>query len=157
MNLTFLVPGKAREPFLSLGYQEYLKRINGYGKARIVFLPEERISSPQPAFIEKALDKEADRVLAQVHEKDLLVLLDIHAPMVDSRQLASRLGGLSARRSNLFFYVGSSYGMSDRLRKRADFAFSLSPLTFTHYLAFLLLLEQVYRSLKILTGEEYDK
>ncbi len=157
MNLTFLIPGKARESFLTLGYQEYLKRIQGFGKARLVFLPEERIPTPSKSLVERALEKEAERALSMIKEKDLLVLLDIHAALIDSAGLARKLGDLSSRRANVFFYVGSSYGLSDTLRKRADFSFSLSKLTFTHYLAMLLLLEQVYRSLKILSGEEYDK
>ncbi len=157
MNLTFLIPGKVRESFLSLGYQEYLKRIQGYGKARLVFLPEERISSPTKSLIEKALDKEAERALSLIKEKDILVLLDVHADTIDSAAFAKKLGDLSSKRANVFFYVGSSYGLSDKMRKRADFSFSLSPMTFTHYLAMLLLLEQVYRAMKILAGETYDK
>lgn len=156
MNFTFLIPGKAREEFLQKGYAEYLKRIQGYGKARIVYLPEERIAKESPALIQRALHKEAQRALALVKE-DALVLLDVHAKLLDSQKLAASLERLFARKGNIFFYVGSSYGLDDALRQRADLSFSLSPLTFTHYLAMLLLLEQVYRSLKILAGENYDK
>lgn len=157
MNLTFLVPGKAREDFLVSGYREYLKRLSGYAKTDLVFLPEEKTGRGNAAEIAKALDKEADRVLSRLREKDLLVLLDIHAPEIDSQGLADSLSSLSAKRSNIVFCLGSSHGLSDRLRKRADFSFSLSKMTFTHYLALLLLLEQVYRAMKMLAGETYDK
>lgn len=157
MNLTFLIPGKCREKYLQAGYDEYVKRLSGYAKTTVTFLPEERRYDNDRSSVQKALEKEADRVLSLLKEKDRVVLLDVHARPVDSKALAVRLKALQDQSASLVFVLGSSNGLSDRLRKRADFAFALSPMTFTHYLALLLLLEQVYRAMKINAGEKYDK
>jgi len=158
MTIRFMLPGKCRESFLVSGYNEYLKRISKFAKVSLVNLTEEPLNSkPSPIEIQKALDKEALRALNQVKNSDVLILLDVHASLPTSEELASEIKKLSERSGNLIFLLGSSYGLSDLLRKRADYSFSLSKMTFTHYLAMLLTLEQVYRSLKINSGETYNK
>lgn len=153
VNFVFRIPGKNREPFLKAGYDEYLKRLSRFGRCSLEFLPEER---PVPS-LEKALKKEAETQLRLLKEKDALILVDIHAPEVDSLSFSKELLRLEQTKSTFVFVFGSSGGIDDSLRKRADFAFSLSKMTFTHYMALLLVLEQVYRSCKINAGEKYDK
>ena len=153
MNLIFRIPGKNREKFLKEGYDEYLKRLSRFGRCSLEFLPEER----NDVSLSRALSREADNQLRLLKEKDALVLVDVHAPALDSQELAQKLDALMQRHSTLVFAFGSSRGIDDALRRRADLSFSLSYLTFTHYMALLLVLEQAYRSFKILSGEKYDK
>lgn len=158
MVIRFLLPGKSREKFLQSGYDEYLKRMSRYAKVSLVTLPEEPLpSNPSSEQINQALAKEAKHYLPLIKKDETLILLDVRAKEVDSNQLASKLSQLKQRSGNFVFLLGSSYGLDDSIRQKADFSFSLSQLTFTHYLALLLLMEQVYRSLKIINGETYDK
>jgi 23S rRNA (pseudouridine1915-N3)-methyltransferase len=158
MTLRFLLPGKCRETYLAAGYQEYCKRLSRFGKVSLVSLPEAPLPpNPSQALIAQALEKEAASALALLKPSDYLFLVDIHAPQVTSATFAAAIGKALSSKGNLVFLFGSSYGLSDTLRKRADVSFSLSALTFTHYEACFLTLEQVYRALKILAGETYDK
>lgn len=158
MNIRFLIPGKAREPFLLLGYKEYLKRLSRFGKCDIVYLPEEPLSKKAgDKEVKSALDKEALRRLKQIKEEDYVFLVDIRGKKLSSKEFASLIDKASSRNGNLDFVFGSSRGLSDSLRKRADCSFSLSDRTFTHYMALLLVIEQVYRAMKINSGESYDK
>lgn len=158
MNLKFLLPGKCRERFLIKGYEEYLKRLGKYAKVSLTYLPEESLnSSPSSKEIASALKKEADRALKQIKDDDYLFLVDIHGKTFSSEEFASQIEKATAKKGNLVFLFGSSYGLDDSLRKRADCSFSLSSMTFTHYMALLLTLEQVYRAFKINRGETYDK
>lgn len=158
MNLRFFLFGKAREKFYLLGYDEYLKRLSRFAKTSIVTFEEETLSfKPSEKEIKVALDKEADKVLRQIKEDEILFLVDIHAPLFSSARLAQEIQRMSERNGNFVFVIGSSYGLSDKLRNRADVSFSLSEMTFTHYMALLLSMEQVYRAMKINSGESYDK
>ena len=158
MNYRFLLPGKMKEDFLIEGSQEYLKRISKYGKVSVVPLKEESLpQNPSDGEIQKALKKEAERNLKLIKSEEKVVLFDVHGKELDSKQFASSLKELSMRSGSIVFLFGSSYGMEDSERKRADLSLSLSKLTFTHYMAFFLATEQVYRAIKINNGETYDK
>ncbi len=159
MKLQFFLIGKAKEPFLKEGYQEYLKRLSGYAKTTLVFIPEESLSeNPSSEEINKALDIEADKALNQIKDNDLLILLDLHGKEYTSEEFASLLKGeIDHGASSLVFLVGSSCGISDLLRKRAAYKVSFGKMTTTHPLALLLALEQVYRAFKINAGEKYHK
>lgn len=157
MNIRFLIPGRCREKFISDGVEEYLKRLSKYAKVSLTYLSEESISSPQISLIQKALQAEAKRALKLIKDDDVLFLCDIHGKRFDSSSFSQIIKEKSSNRGNFVFLFGSSYGLDDSLRKRADVSFTLSDFTFTHYMALLLVVEQVYRSMKILNGETYDK
>lgn len=157
MNIRFLIPGRCREKFISDGVEEYLKRLSKYAKVSLTYLSEESISSPQTSLIQKALQAEAKRALKLIKDDDVLFLCDIHGKRFDSSSFSQIFKEKSSNRGNFVFLFGSSYGLDDSLRKRADVSFTLSDFTFTHYMALLLVVEQVYRSMKILNGETYDK
>mgnify|MGYP002676579082 CR=1 FL=1 len=157
MTIRFLIFGKAREEYLKSGYREYLKRLSRYAKVSLESLKEEEIRNPDSVSIKKALSAEADRAMNQIKDGDVLCLCDIHAKKMDTDAFSSKLEELVSKNGNLVFLFGSSYGLDDRLRMRADFAFSLSDMTFTHYLALLVTMEQVYRAMKISHHEVYDK
>lgn len=158
MNIRFLIPGKCREKYIKDGQDEYLKRLSRYGKVSLFSLVEESLPSmPSDGQIQKALSLEADRILKQIKDDEYLFLVDIHAKNISTKALSEKIKSVTETKGNLVFLVGSSYGLDDRLRKRADFSFSLGEMTYTHYMAMLLVIEQVYRSMKIINGESYDK
>ncbi len=158
MNIRFLLPGKCREKYIKDGQDEYLKRLSKYGKISLVPLSEEPLPSlPTEGQIAKALSLEADRILKQIKDDEYLFLVDIHAKNISTKAFSEKIESVMKTKGNLVFLVGSSYGLDDRIRKRADFSFSLGEMTYTHYMAMLLVIEQVYRSLKIINGECYDK
>ena len=158
MTFKFLIPGKLKDRYLQEGCQEYLKRLSKYGKMTLSFLPEEPVSpSMTKSQREKALQIEAKRALSQISEDDILFLVDIHGKELTTEEFASLMKEKMAKNGNFVFLFGSSFGLVDSLRKRADVSFSLSKLTFTHYMALYLTLEQCYRAMKILKGESYDK
>ncbi len=158
MNIRFLIPGKCREKYLNEGVNEYLKRLSKYAKVTLSYLPEEYIQDErQEALIKKALENEASRVLKLLKEDEFVFLIDVHGQKMDSSSFAKFFEEKAKTNGNFAFVFGSSYGIDDRLRKRADFKFSLSDLTFTHYVALFLTIEQVYRAMKIIRGETYDK
>ena len=158
MNIRFLIPGKCREKYIQDGIDEYLKRISKYAKVSLTYLPEESLpASPNQNQIDKALKVEAQRALRLVKEDEIVFLVDIHGKKMDSSAFASVMKEKGQKNGNFAFLFGSSYGLDDSLRHRADVSFSLSDFTFTHYMALMLCVEQVYRAIKINRGETYDK
>ena len=121
MNIRFLIPGKCREKYIIDGQNEYLKRLSKYGKISLVSLEEESLpSSPSDAQIKKALSIEADRALKQIKDDECLFLVDIHAKNPSTKTLADKIEEKMKTNGNLVFLVGSSYGLDDKLRKRAN-------------------------------------
>ena len=158
MVIKFIIPGKAKEEYLLLGYEEYLKRLSKFAKTSLLTIKEEKLSDkPSENEIKNALDKEADKMLSLLKEEDIVFLLDVHAPLIDSSTLAKKIKEYNSRSGNFVFVLGSSYGLSSKIRERANYSFSLSKMTFTHYLALLITLEQVYRAMKINSNQVYDK
>lgn len=158
MNFRFLLPGKIREDYIEEGSEEYLKRLSHFGKVSLTMLKEEPLPpSPSQKEIAAALKKEAERNLRLIRDEEKVILFDVHGKEMDSSAFAASLKELMSRSGSLVFLFGSSYGMDDSERKRADLSISLSKLTFTHTMAYLLATEQVYRAMKIASGETYDK
>lgn len=157
MNIRFLIPGKCREKYIKDGYDEYLKRLSRFAKVSLEYLPEEIMSNNSESEISKALKKEAANALKRIKDDEVLFIVDIHGKSYDSKEFASLIDDQSKKNGNLVFLLGSSYGLDDSIRKRANVSFSLSKLSFTHYMALFLTMEQVYRSMKINRGENYDK
>ena len=157
MKLTFCIFSKANIPFLKQAYDEYLKRLSKYGKASVEYLDEVSVDSTSKILIEKGLDQEAKKILSRINDDDYLFLIDLHGKQIDSLEFAKQLEIGKNKSSNLVFVIGSSNGLSNLLRKRANYSLSLSKLTTTHPLALLFILEQVYRGFKILNNETYHK
>ena len=158
MNFRFLLPGKIRENYIEEGSKEYMKRLSRFGKVSLTMLKEEPLPpSPSQKEIAAALKKEAERNLRLIRDDEKVILFDVHGEEMDSASFASSLKELTSRSGSLVFLFGSSYGIDECERRRADLSVSLSKLTFTHTMAFLLATEQVYRAMKIASGETYDK
>lgn len=151
--------GKLKEKFYADAVAEYMKRLNAYCKLRLTELPEERLpAEPSRAQIDGALEKEAQAVRAKLPKGGVVVALCIEGELLSSEKLAAKLERWSAEgKRDFVFLIGSSYGMHTSLKELAHLRLSMSPMTFPHHLARVMLLEQVYRCFKIGEGSGYHK
>lgn len=158
LRIRLIVTGNLKEAYWRAAAAEYEKRLGAYAKVEIVELKESRLpESPSPAEIGAALEKEADAVLAAIPPRAYKVALCVEGKQLSSEQLAQKINTVMQDSGELALIVGSSHGLSDRVKNGADFRLSVSALTFPHQLMRVLLLETVYRSLSILNGGKYHK
>jgi len=156
MNIKIIAVGKIREKYIKTGIDDFIKRIQPYSSLQIVEIPAENIYSDSN--IEKILDIEAEKILKQAGENAYFIALDINGKQLSSEDFAVEIKELSLSGINqVAFAIGGAEGLCEKIKKRADFALSLSPMTFTHQMARLLLLEQIYRGFKIINNEPYHK
>lgn len=157
MKITIACVGKLKEKYLTAGVEEYAKRLQPFCKLEITFISEEKMpQDPSDAEKEQVLAKETERLLKLIPEHSYVFLLDLQGQELTSPGLAAKMDGLALRgESHLTFVIGGAFGYTDELRRRADFRWSFSKLTFTHQMIRLLLVEQIYRAFKISHGEKY--
>lgn len=158
-EITLIAMGKLKEKFYIEAAAEYEKRLKGYCKFQLLELPEVRLSeNPSPAEINAGLEKEADLILAKVPKSAWFCVLTPEGRLLSSEDLADRLKKekLSGK-SGACFLIGSSFGISPRIKEKADFKLSMSPMTFPHHLARVMVLEQLYRAEAIQAGSKYHK
>jgi 23S rRNA (pseudouridine1915-N3)-methyltransferase len=137
---------------------EYNKRLSRFCKLSIVELAEKRIGdNPSDTEIQKALDAEGEAMLRAVPEGAFKIAMCIEGRSSSSEALAVKMAEGMSRSGKVAFFIGSSHGMSEKVKKQCDMRFSMSELTFPHQLARCMLLEQIYRSYKIRNKEAYHK
>ncbi len=151
--IKILCVGKVKDEHLLALINDYKKRINKYHKLEIVEVKDEPIKDDE----KEVLDIEADRLLAKVDKDEYVILVDLHGECVDSITLANKIDKLFISNSKLTFVIGGSLGFGEKIRQRANYKIKLSDLTFLHQMTRLILLEQIYRSFKILHHETYHK
>lgn len=159
MQIRIIAVGKIKEKFLHDGIAEYEKRLRPYVKLQIVELADEkRPASASPATESAALEKEGQRIIAAIPDGSFIIALDVKGESWSSQELASSLGDweLSAK-NHLAFVIGGDLGLAPAVLARSGIRLSLSKMTFTHPMARLLLLEQIYRACRIRSGEPYHK
>lgn len=159
MQIRVIAVGKIKEKFLQDGIAEYDKRLRPYAKVQVMELADEkRPASASPGTEAAAMEKEGDRILAAIPDGSFVIALDVRGKNWSSQDLAASLGSWELSGKNqLAFVIGGDLGLSQAVLARSDMRLSLSPMTFTHPMARLLLLEQVYRAFRILRGEPYHK
>lgn len=157
MKFSIYTIGKLKEPYLREGVQEFLKRLKPYGQVAIVELNEEKMGDkPSEAERKTAVQAEGVRLLKQIKERDYLILLDVYGKTMSSEALSALFDACALRgQSDIAFVIGGAFGVSEELREKADLRLSFSPMTFTHQMVRLLLVEQIYRALKISRKEPY--
>lgn len=157
MKFTLLAIGKIKEKWMVSGINEYRKRLTPIAKVEVKEEPEEKIpSSPSLALKEKGMDKEGEKLLRHVTPDDFVILLDTHGEEMSSEALADFLQKkMIMGTGHFYFLIGGPYGNGAVLRKRANLKISLGPMTLTHQMARLLLMEQLYRAMKINRHEPY--
>lgn len=158
MNINFIAMGKLKESFFREACSEYQKRLGAFAKVTVKELPPEELpQSPSPALIEKALEKEAALIGEQL-KTGFKIALCVEGKPLSSEELAKKLDALGTNGvSTVSFIVGSSFGLSENLKRECDFRLSMSPMTFPHELARVMLFEQVYRAFSILNNSKYHK
>ena len=159
MSYTVMAVGKLREkPYRQMA-DEYLKRLSRYGKFVEVELPDlPEPANTSPAVQEQLKEREGEAMLAKIKPSDYVVALTIPGRQWDSPGLSKHLSELATRgKSDVVFLIGGSLGLSAACISRADEELSMSAMTFPHQLARVMLLEQLYRAMKIQSGERYHK
>ena len=158
LRIKLITVGTLKESYLREAVAEYEKRLGAYAKVEILELKEARVAeNPSAAEISAVLEKEADMILAAVPPRAYTVALCVEGQSRSSEQLATLLSDAMSRSSDLCLVIGSSHGLSPRVKKAADYRLSVSALTFPHQLMRVLLYEILYRSYTILAGKRYHK
>lgn len=159
LSVKLICVGRMKEKFYAEAFGEYMKRLQPYCKLQLTEAPEQRLSeSPSPKELEKALDREAEDILAAIPGDSYVAALCIEGRELSSEALAELVFKVEGSgRPRLCFVIGGSYGLSPRVKARADLKLSMSPMTFPHHLARVMLSEQLYRSFKINEGSRYHK
>ena len=158
-EITLIAMGKLKEKFYLSAAAEYEKRLKGYCNFKLIELPEVRLSdSPSAAEIENALEREADTILTKVPKGAWFCVFTPEGKLLSSENLASKMADVKlSGKSSACFLIGSSFGMAQRLKNIADMKLSMSPMTFPHHLARIMVLEQLYRAEAIQAGSKYHK
>ena len=158
-DITLIVMGKLKEKFYLSAAAEYEKRLKGYCSFRLIELPEHRLpEDPSPAEIQAGLDKEAELILARVPKNAWLCIFTPEGRILSSEEFAGKLKDVkNSGKSSACFLIGSSFGISQKVKDKADFKLSMGKMTFPHHLARIMVLEQIYRAEAIQAGSKYHK
>ena len=154
MNVKILSAGRVRQEFVLEGEKEYLKRLP---KGIKVLCEELKSSLPLSMAKEEVIEREGQELLKRLKKDDFVVLLDEHGTQLASLKLADNIERWKLQAKLIVFVIGGAYGLSDQVRKRAQFTLSLSKLTFPHQLTRLILVEQLYRAYTITSRQPYHK
>ncbi|MBE6146731.1 MAG: 23S rRNA (pseudouridine(1915)-N(3))-methyltransferase RlmH [Firmicutes bacterium] len=144
--------GKLKEQYWIEACDEYKKRLTKYTNIEVIEVIDEKIDESQIA-----LEKEKDRIEKNINPKDYLITLEIDGEELTSEKLAEKIDKILIQNSNITFIIGGSHGIHPDIKRKANYHLSFSKLTFPHQLFRVLLLEQIFRSYKILNNEKYHK
>ena len=159
MHITIICVGKIKEKYLTMAIDEYSKRLSRYCKLDVIEVTDEKTEeNASEALNDIVKRKEGERILKQVKEDSYVITLEIAGKMLASPELASHISSLGVSgRGHITFIIGGSLGLSEAVSKRADYKLSFSKMTFPHQLMRVILLEQIYRSYRIMNHEPYHK
>ncbi len=159
MDINILTVGKLKEKYWRDAVSEYSKRLSRYCRLTIKEIKESPLSSnPSAADEESVKIAEGLDILSNISSSDYVITLEINGKPLSSTELAKHIDYLAVNgRSRITFIIGGSLGLSDEVSKRADFKLSFSAMTFPHQMMRVILLEQIYRSFKIIRNETYHK
>ncbi|MEG0258655.1 MAG: 23S rRNA (pseudouridine(1915)-N(3))-methyltransferase RlmH [Lysinibacillus sp.] len=159
MNITIVSVGKLKEKYLKMGIEEYVKRLGGYAKMDLIEVPDEKAPEQlSEAEMEIVKKKEGERILSKIGPDTYVIALAINGKMKTSEEMAADIESLMTYgKSKIAFVIGGSLGLHDDVLKCADEKQSFGKMTLPHQLMKLVLVEQVYRSFRIMKGEPYHK
>ena len=158
-RVTVLCVGKLKENFYIDAAAEYVKRLQRHCKLELIELPEQRLpDEPSPAEIQKALRTEGDAIRERLPKGGAVIALCIEGRPCSSQELSRRMAEFGVQgKTQLTFLIGGSVGLDEDLKRQADWRLSMSPMTFPHHMARIMLLEQIYRAYQIAGGTKYHK
>ncbi|MCB6994417.1 23S rRNA (pseudouridine(1915)-N(3))-methyltransferase RlmH [bacterium 210820-DFI.6.37] len=159
MKITLITVGKIKEKYLKDAISEYSKRLSKYCRLEIIEVADEKTPDQAGEARENSIrNKEGERILKHIRDDMYVITLEIAGKMLSSEELSARIGTLGLQgKSSVAFVIGGSIGLGKEVLSRSDYALSFSKMTFPHQLMRVILLEQIYRSFKILKGETYHK
>lgn len=158
MKVTLICVGKVKEKFYRDAIKEYEKRLGAYIKLNTIEISDEKVKVENDSEIALAMEKEGNNILSKIKDNQYVITLEILGKNLSSEEFASKIDNLMlTSKSDVVLVIGGSYGLSDSVKKRSDFALSFSRMTFPHQMMRVVLLEQVYRAYRIITGASYHK
>ena len=159
MKITVISVGKIKEKYLKDAIAEYSKRLSKYCKLEIIEVADEKTPDNASEVVEDAIrSKEAERILKYVKDDAFVITLEINGKQLSSEELADKIDKLGVQgTSHIIFIIGGSIGLGQEVLQKSNFALSFSKMTFPHQLMRVVLLEQIYRSYRIINGEPYHK
>lgn len=159
MKIRIITVGKLKEKYLVSGIKEYEKRLNGYCKVEMIEVADEPIPDNASESMEMLIkDKEALKIVDKIKKDEYVIVLDLHGKEIDSVSLSKHIESCMLHgKSTIDFVIGGSLGLGKAIIERADFRLCFSKMTFPHQLMKLILIEQIYRSFKIMKNETYHK
>lgn len=158
IKVTLIALGRLKEKYLSAAVEEYKKRLSRYCDLKICEIEPQRLpDKPSSSEIEAALEKEAQQIFKNIPAGNAVIPLCIEGKTVSSPEFAKKIEEQTNKGKNITFIIGSSYGLSEKVKKAGDFRLSVSAMTFPHQLFRVMLLEQLYRAFKINEGSAYHK
>ena len=149
--IKIITVGKIKEKYYTDAVNEYLKRLSKYTKIDLIEVKDEDFD------VSKTLLKEKESILKYIDDKDYIITLEIEGDELDSVSLSKKINDIQNNFSNITFIIGGSYGLHEDIKKLSNYRLSFSKLTFPHQLFRVILLEQLYRSFKIINNETYHK
>ncbi len=159
LNVCLICVGKLKEKFYLAAAEEYRKRLSAFCKLTLIELPETRLPDrPSEAQIDQALFQEAQLIFDKAPKGSVLIPLCVEGKTLSSPQLAKQMEKWAVQgQSGLTFVIGGSFGLHESVKERGVFRLSMSPMTFPHHLARIMVLEQIYRGFQINAGTKYHK
>ena len=159
MKITVITVGKIKEKYLKDAIAEYSKRLSKYCKLEIIEVADEKTPDNVSEVVEDAIrSKEAERILKYVKDDAFVFTLEINGKQLSSEELADKIDKLGVQgTSHIIFIIGGSIGLGQEVLQKSNFALSFSKMTFPHQLMRVILLEQIYRSYRIISNEPYHK
>lgn len=158
LSVKIITVGTLKEGYLRDAVAEYSKRLSAFCKLSVIQLKEAKLSdSPSDKEIASALDAEAKMILGEMSPRSYKIAMCVEGKQMPSEKLAEKLESISSERSEVCFIIGSSFGLSDKVKNAADMRLSVSELTFPHQLLRVMLLESIYRAFTINAGTKYHK
>ncbi len=159
MNINVISVGKIKEKYIKEGIAEFSKRLSRYVSLKIIEINDERapetLSDKEMEIIK---DKEGSRIIEKIPQNSYVIALTIDGSQLSSEDLSEKIGEIMLRgQSDITFIIGGSLGLSNDVVDKSHYKLSFSKMTFPHQLMRLILLEQVYRTFKIMKGEPYHK
>lgn len=159
MKITVITVGKIKEKYLKDAIAEYSKRLSKYCKLEIIEVSDEKTPDQASESVEDNIRaKEGERILKYIKDDAFVITLEIQGKLLTSEELADKINQLGIQgTSHITFIIGGSIGLGKEVLARSNYALSFSKMTFPHQLMRVILLEQVYRSYRIINGEPYHK
>ncbi len=156
-KITIISVGNMKEKYFAEAVKEYEKRISAYAEIRDINLKEENLDNLREGDIAAALEREGNRILDSIPQRAYKVALCVEGKSLSSEKLAALVDDAKNTQGEICFIIGSSHGLSQKVKAACDYRLSVSALTFPHRLMRVILTEAIYRALSIANGGKYHK